>query len=250
MTIKRQLFFIATDTVELASCLYSGQNNLKKTLVILVHGYFHSTTMTEHAKLFIPLAEQIAEKGMDTLLFDFEGHGLSSCTFKDTSANRRIDNLNLVIDWAHDRYDHIILVGFSMGGAASIYCTAERQEIDGLVTWNTVPSLSPTSPSGAWYSHNPDAAVVDQNGPVFLTDRPEIDICDVYPTITCPKLHIQATNDFPGFEAEFAPIFDAALEPKEKILIEGANHPFTLIKDRAILYKSTIEWLARLNSSF
>lgn len=242
MSTKRQVFYIDTPQFSLCSCLFAAPQNPSKTLVILSHGFAYCSNMAEHARLFIEMAENLTSVSADALLFDFEGHGLSSGSFKDTSPLQRIENLSTVIAWAEERYSHVILLGFSMGAAASIYA-AHSNKVDGLITWNAVPTLSLTAPSATWFFHDPDQASSEHHGTSWVTDRPTRDIGDIYPEIACPKLHIQGTADYPGFEAEFAPIFERALSPKMKVMIEGANHPFVLHDHRDQLYRATSAWV-------
>jgi pimeloyl-ACP methyl ester carboxylesterase len=97
-------------------------------LVVLVHGW------GAHYGTVLLLAEQLQAHGVDTLLFDIQGHGRNDPRPYVTIRHFRDDVMD-VVSWARERAPGrpIVLAGHSMGGAASVLAVAEGSDVDGLV---------------------------------------------------------------------------------------------------------------------
>jgi len=96
-------------------------------LVVLVHGWgaHHGTVLL--------LADQLRTRGVDSLLFDIQGHGRNELRPVVTIRHIRDDVMD-VVAWARARAPGrpLVLVGHSMGGAASVLAVAEGAAVDAL----------------------------------------------------------------------------------------------------------------------
>lgn len=80
------------------------------------------------------LAEPLAERGHDVLLFDVRGHGRNPRLPVVTVKHFR-DDVMAVARYAAERFPgrRLVLVGHSLGGAAGVIAAADGAPIDGLV---------------------------------------------------------------------------------------------------------------------
>ena len=192
-------------------------------LVILAHGY--TGTKCESLRLFVQTARALEDAGFSALRFDFWGSGDSEGDFDQASPNSEIADLHDVIEWAfQEGFSSIGVIGLSLGGAVSIIACAQNPRVKALVTWSAVPKFAGWTKSIA--QEGIGAGSPNLGGPKMETDRPEIDASDPYVSLKIPKLQIQGDNDLPGFVEGFRQYFPAALEPKEHVIIPGADHVF------------------------
>jgi pimeloyl-ACP methyl ester carboxylesterase len=216
----------------------------KDNLVVMAHGF--TSHKMESARLFVTAARAFAKKGINILRFDFIGSGDSSGGFNEMSPNTEIADLLFILRWARQRFQRIGLIGMSLGGAVSICASAKApQGVPAfLVTWSAVPRFSD------WRSR-PDS-VDEQNyctpnwvGPQFYSDRPSQDVPEAYCSLAIPKLQIQGDQDLPGFREKFLEYYPSALEPKEHLVIPGADHSFSRWEHRKRLLSETFNWMEK-----
>jgi len=245
----KNLFFTDGPHGRLACMTFNWQPDNKARL-ILAHGYSASASMSEHAKLFIEMAERAAENGIGSFLFDFSGNGLSDGYFDEMSPNKRIAELTAIIDLVRRDYSgDLFLLGLSMGGAISIHTALKRESaLKGLITWSTVPSFDPKAASAHWYPSAPNAESRESPGDIFYKDRPSISIEEAYTQLGLPKLQIQGDQDFAHFESEYTAFFPKAKEPKKHVILPGGDHVFTGTAHRIKVIDETLGWMARVQA--
>lgn len=93
--------------------------------LVVVHGW------GANAEMMLPLAQPFHQAGMDVLLYDARNHGASdSDSF--SSLPRFAEDLGAALDWVYQRDpDHqVIVLGHSIGAAASILAASHRDDID------------------------------------------------------------------------------------------------------------------------
>ena len=93
--------------------------------LIVVHGW------GANAEMMLPLAQPFHQAGMDVLLYDARSHGKSdSDSF--SSLPRFAEDLGAALDWVRQRNpDHqVVVLGHSIGAAASILTASHRHDID------------------------------------------------------------------------------------------------------------------------
>lgn len=100
-----------------------------RPLVIVAHGWGANHGVVAR------LAEPLARHGWTVLLFDVRGHGRNRPLPEVTIRDFR-DDVMAVTRYVEQRFPHrpSVLVGHSMGGAASVVAAADGAPIDGLVT--------------------------------------------------------------------------------------------------------------------
>jgi alpha-beta hydrolase superfamily lysophospholipase len=97
-------------------------------LLLIAHGWGASSATV------MQLAEPLARRGHDTLLFDMRGHGRNVAAPFVTVRHLR-DDVTAAVAYARARFADrdLVLVGHSFGGAASVLAAAEGAPVAGLV---------------------------------------------------------------------------------------------------------------------
>ncbi|MGE0160870.1 MAG: alpha/beta hydrolase [Gemmatimonadales bacterium] len=127
--LEHEEFTIGTGEQALAALLLRGASpNAGGPLLLIAHGWGASSATV------LQLAEPLAKKGHDTLLFDMRGHGRNKAAPFVTVRNLR-DDVLAAVRYAEARFAgrEIVLVGHSFGGAASVLAAAEGARVTGLV---------------------------------------------------------------------------------------------------------------------
>jgi alpha-beta hydrolase superfamily lysophospholipase len=113
----------------LAALLLRGaEPNRGGPLLLIAHGWGASSATV------MQLAEPLARRGHDTLLFDMRGHGRNRAAPFVTVRHLR-DDVLAAVAYAQARFAgrDLVLVGHSFGGAASVLAAAEGARVAGLV---------------------------------------------------------------------------------------------------------------------
>lgn len=141
---------------------------------------------------WFPFATMLAATGQFTVMtFDFRGFG-------DSTGEKEFDRIDTDLDaaYAYMRVtlgqSKVFLVGASMGGTASLVLAA-REQVAGVVS----------------------ISAQDQ----FLA----LDAASAVPAIAAPKLFVTSKNDVPADRSQME-FWDAAAEPKEQYVYDGAAH--------------------------
>jgi len=97
-------------------------------IILMAHGWGASYATV------VRLAEPLVRVGHEVLLFDFRGHGRNSALPYVTVRHFR-DDVMAVVAYARGRFPNrkLVLVGHSLGGAASVLAAAEGSPVDALV---------------------------------------------------------------------------------------------------------------------
>lgn len=95
-----------------------------QSTLVIVHGW------GGNAEMVLPLAKPFYEAGIDVLVYDARNHGQSDGD-SFSSLPRFAEDLDHVIDWLklQDPTRAIIVMGHSVGAAASILCASRREDV-------------------------------------------------------------------------------------------------------------------------
>lgn len=222
-------------------------------LVVVCHGFTGSKTGGGGA---MAMADRLARRGLDTLLFDFTGCGESEGPWGEITLTRQVDDLGAVVEWARwSGYRRIILNGRSFGGATVLAYAAGDRQIDAVCTWAAVArplqlfsGLVPEganagAPAGGISSSFGDAGAPHLPGQ-FFQDLQRHDLPG-YAARISPRplllIHGRADEVVPLDDARL--LFAAAGEPKELALVKGADHRFS--DHMAVVWDLFFRWLQR-----
>ena len=216
--------------------------------VIVCHGMnkngFHGL------KLYRKFAEKACEEGFVSLIFDFRGCGRSTGSFGYGIEEQK--DVKCAIDYLASRKevipDKIFVVGHSLGGAISLYAVQNDERVKGLVLWSTpanhaynVKKFITMNRGKLSYYLFILASYLDNlidvsklvNLRVFgILLRPslvrkkmmKLNECEVVQKLKIPILIVIGDRDKIVSVEEAKQVFKAANNPKNFVLIVGANH--------------------------
>lgn len=120
----------ANITVHQKNIAYTYVHENNDTLALLLHGF--GMNQEENGN-FEKLAQQLLKHGIDSLRFDYLGHGKSEGKTEDLTIAEALHEAEILLD----KYPHKVvdLVGVSYGGSIAILLTEERP-ISRIVLWS------------------------------------------------------------------------------------------------------------------
>jgi uncharacterized protein len=151
---------------------------------------------TVHNKVVYRAMKGLNEFGFPVLRFNFRGAGLSEG--EHDQGRGEVDDVRTALDWL-DREFHlpIIFCGFSFGAATGLRAACPDPHVVGLISLGT-----PVEAEGRVYTYR------------FLAD------------CTRPKLFVSGALDQFGPEENLRRVVAEAHEPKELVIVPGADHFF------------------------
>jgi len=223
---------------------------------IFCHGF--TGNRVESHRLFVHAARELCNRGFVTLRFDFRGSGESEGLFESMTISEEMSDLVTALRWLHDRKeilkDRIGIVGLSLGGVVAILTAADDERIKAVCAWSTPAELGGLENTARSIFGESRIEVLmerryfdlpsgDRIGRGFLMDALTHDISRSVARISPrPFLIVHGTNDqtIPVSHAE--KLFDSAKEPKEKFLVEDADHTFNRWDWQWKVINRTAEW--------
>jgi fermentation-respiration switch protein FrsA (DUF1100 family) len=108
--------------------------------VILAHGYAQNRMQFNEKTL--DMVKKFQEKGYNMLLFDFRNSGMSGGN-STTIGIYEQDDLNGAVKFVKNQGSkHIVLMGYSMGAAASIAAAAGNSDVDAVIADSSYADLA------------------------------------------------------------------------------------------------------------
>lgn len=160
----------------------------------------------------------------DVAAFDFRGHGSSggSCTLDPIGPAH---DLRAVVRHFRARgYRKVAAVGFSLGGMAAVTNAARFGDLDAVVSIGAPPRL----PDFSALARHPHLARLSLRllGARFSGEgRPSFSPLEMVPHVSpAPLLLVHGEREFTFPRRDFELMWEAAGEPKERLVIPGAGH--------------------------
>jgi pimeloyl-ACP methyl ester carboxylesterase len=227
--------------------------------IILCHGL--TGNRIESHRLFVHTARELCRRGFTVLRFDFRGCGESEGLFESITISEEVNDLKAAIDWLHSRGEilssKIGTIGLSLGGVVSLIAAAEDERIKAVCTWSTpaeFKDLEDTAKSilgggkiEEWIMRGYlDLPSGDRIGRDFLEDALRHNILESAAKISPrPLLIIHASNDVLVPVSHAEKLFKNAGEPKEKFIVEGADHTFNRWDWQWLVINYTVDWFKK-----
>lgn len=249
--MKEQVVFLNRDGEALKGDLYLPSGQLPTPVVVICHGFLGTRRGGGRA---VRLAEFLAEAGYAVLIFDFAGSGDSEGDFATATLTKNVGDLHSALNYLEERgFSTFIVLGRSFGGNAALVAADQDHRIRGVCLWSTPADMSEVVErilgEQNWLKLQNGEAVVFDDGyrsyrkdAVFLRDLKEYRMPAIAARISPrPLLLVHGTAD------ELVPVDNARLlfqqagEPKELVLLPGADHHLSAHQVEA--GRATLKWL-------
>ena len=187
--------------------------------------------------------------------FDFTGLGESEGDFADTNFSGNVQDLVAASDYLAQHYQApSLLIGHSLGGAASIFAAAELDTIQAIVTVG-----APSNPvhvkhllsSGLEEIEQTGLATVNLSGREFTIKKQFIDdletksLTEVAKDLRKPLLILHSPQDLTVGIKNAEEIYIAAHHPKSFVSLDGADHLLSRKKDSLYVGQVIAGWASR-----
>jgi len=217
ITEYEDVAFTASDGVTLHGWYIPSANG---AAIVLAHGYAWNRLM------LLPEARILAAQGYGVLLFDFRGHGESADALVTWGDHERRD-FGAAVDFvaAQPGVERIGAIGFSMGAVTLAQVAALDGRLDAVVVEAAFPTLA-----GEISYRTRALGPLSQIPSLRALRRSVVDVDDVEPIddlcAISPRplllIYGELDTDVPPGTAQA--MFDAACEPAELWIVEGAGH--------------------------
>ena len=231
----RKNITIEGDHGKLSAVLNIPEGKKTYPLVMILHGFNANKKM----ELLTDLSKQLNERGIATLLFDFNGHGQSEGSFLDMTIPNELEDARRVYAYASKlpKVKSISMAGHSMGSVVAAMLAGElgADKIKALVLIAPAPELKEDTAKGDLFGVKFDTQNIPQYitlsnglkvGRAFLQTTPNVDIYGISKKYTGPVLIIHSKNDelVPyKYGVEFSKIYKNAILNT----LHGFNHNCT-----------------------
>ncbi|MCM8821370.1 MAG: alpha/beta hydrolase [Candidatus Omnitrophica bacterium] len=216
----------------------------KYPAVILVHGF---GVTKEESGMFDDIAKNVSDANFLVYRFDFSGCGESEGNYNKTSLSKLKSDLSAILDFVKSQSkvetSRIGILAQSFGTSTTI---ALEPEVKCLVMMGSISH--PKEILGMLFGDGYDPDGISkfwtlEIEPQFWKDFDNYDLLKSIKQIHSPILFIHGEKDdiVPPYEMEA--YFEIANEPKQKIIIEGANHG--LEPGREKVYRIVVDWFKK-----
>lgn len=231
----QQNFTLQGDHGKLAAVLHTPTGKKSYPLVLILHGFNANKEMP----LLTELSTQLNQRGIATLLFDFNGHGASEGSFLDMTIPNEMEDARRMYAYAQKlpNVTSISAVGHSQGGVIVGMLAGELGEkgFKSIVLMSPAPELKKDTARGELFGvtynpKNPPEYITLSNGlkvgRAFLETTQHLPIYEVSKKYTGPVLVLHSTDDslVPyRYGVEYSSVF-----PHARLkTVHGFDHNFT-----------------------
>lgn len=224
-------------------------------LVILMHGFTSNRGITPDQLLY-QLADKLADKGLATLRFDFNGHGTSDGKFEDMTVLNEIADGKAILDYARNinGVNQIYLLGHSQGGVvASMLAGYYHDQIAKVVLMAPAATLKDDALKGDTQGntydpdHIPDTIQMSNGltlGGFYLRTAQTLPIYEVASQYHGPVCLIHGQKDVVVDKIASQRYHDSYTN-SELHLLDDADHGFTLGDSRQESMKIAIDFITK-----
>ena len=196
--------------------------------------FAHCFTCNKNLGAVRNISRSLTSKGFGVLRFDFTGLGESEGDFADTNFSGNVEDLVAAADFLAREYQApSVLIGHSLGGAASIFAAATIDSIKAVATVG-----APSDPTHVQHLLKSGIEEIEANGKAlinlsgrdftikkqFLDDLKTKSLSAVAKNLNKALLVMHSPQDTTVGIKNAEEIYIAAKHPKSFISLEGADH--------------------------
>jgi putative redox protein len=196
--------------------------------------FAHCFTCTKNSLAAVRIARALTKRGIGVLRFDFTGLGESGGDFADTTFSGNIqDLLAAAAQMAHAGHAPRLLIGHSLGGAATLAAALDLPEVAAVVTIGApfdAHHVTGQLGDGLERILEKGEAEVELGGRSYTLRRSFLDDLELHDQaariahLNRPLLVLHSPKDEIVDIAQAAAIFQAAQHPKSFISLDDADH--------------------------
>jgi putative redox protein len=248
---SERLLFKNSDGLELSARLELPIDRKPVSYAVFAHCF----TCNKNLSAVTNITRALTNSGFGVLRFDFTGLGESEGDFSDTNFSSNIDDLVCAADFLASNYSApTLIVGHSLGGAASIFAAAKIDSIKAVATIG-----APSSPDHVKHLFEEDITQIETLGSakILLAGRPfEVkkqfldDISSKNMKETLQKLDkailiMHSPQDTTVGISNAAEIYSNAKHPKSFVTLDGADHLLMNSRDSQYAGQVIAGWVSR-----
>ncbi|MBM2803216.1 MAG: Alpha/beta fold hydrolase [Deltaproteobacteria bacterium] len=214
---------------------------------ILCHGMESDKNSTK----LIFLSQQLAQRGILTLRFDFSYVGESSGKFEDITYSGEVEDLRAAYALMRNRHDgKIAIFGSSMGGTVALMFAAAEPQVAALVTLaaplhpeNFPKRVLPPAGLERWRRRGYTRFNGQRLNVTMLEDLESIDVPGAARKIRCPVLILHGDADEVVAVAEAHELHGCLTSSKRLSILKDGDHHLSdpIIMQRAM--HEALDWL-------
>lgn len=217
----------------------------------------HSFTGFKEIKHLAHLSNQLVENGFFTFRFDFaDCVGESEGTCEEMTLTHQVDDLLTILNHVASKDpvdpDRIGLMGHSLGGLTSIVAASRDDRPAALVPVSSAANTGGENLFGEneverWKQEGHIHFHTYKRGEVkinysFYEDLQQYDGAETIRDVHCPVRFIHGTHDNIVPHENSQKMHDAANDPKDLQLIDGADHLFRDKEDEKQMLDAAVDW--------
>ena len=224
-------------------------SNRKYPTIILAHGF--DVTKEEYG-LFDEIAGELFQAGFLVYRFDFSGCGESEGDYSKTTLTKLRSDLSTILTFVKSQpetdSENIGILGQSLGSLTTIML---EPKVQSLVLLGSPCNIKELLIRAFGEGYNPKGISIRKRerrhdshvGPQFWEDLNDHKPLESIRRINAPTLFIHGEDDEKVPLSEMETYFNAANEPKKKVIIAKANHD--LKPGRIEAYKVAVQWFKK-----
>jgi dipeptidyl aminopeptidase/acylaminoacyl peptidase len=243
--------FVMNESGERLSGLEAVPASKKKSYpaVVMVHGF--GVDRSEWG-MFDEFSKILCDKGFVVYRFDSSGCGESEGDYAKTSLTKLRGELLKILEFVRTRpFVDKGRIGIMAQSFGTTTTAVLEPEVACIVMTSSVSNPAESlkllfgegyNPSGISTRSRSDGKKTSV-GPVFWSELERYDALASVKRINCPLLFVSGSDDTRVRITQMEAFYEAANEPKKKVILDGANHQ---LKPRwEELYRLALEWFER-----
>jgi putative redox protein len=217
--------------------------------------FAHVFTGSKNLNASRHIARSLTLNGIAVLRFDFTGLGQSEGSFSDTNFTTNVNDIKAAAKFLEDNYAAPkIIVGHSLGGAASVFAAKELDSVQAVATVG-----APSEPEHVTHLFGCDLDEIEEKGSAdisiggrkfvikkqFLEDLRTKDMYKIVKDLNKAILILHSPQDSIVGIDNAAKIYHAAMHPKSFVTLDHADHMLTNKDDAYYTGNVISSWVRR-----